>query len=73
MLFQHLLHAHLLDGQDLEPGQSGPDPILFADVVGAGAEGLLPAQLDLSGIEEVSEELPAGRCLEAKLALGLGH
>lgn len=34
--------------------------MLSPDVVGTGSEALLSAQLDLSGVKEVAEELPAG-------------
>ena len=37
VLNQELLHALVLDRQDLEPSQRGPDAVLLADVVGTGS------------------------------------
>ena len=42
---QELLDALVLDRQDLEPGQSGPDAILLTDVVRSGSGIVLRKQL----------------------------
>lgn len=44
---------------DVEPGDDGPETVLLADVVRAGAERLLTADAHLVGVEETAEELPA--------------
>ena len=59
---EHRLPAHC---EDVQPEQHGPEAVLFPDVVGAGAGALLAAQRRHAGIEQVAEELPAGRCLVA--------
>ena len=51
--------------QDVQPQQDRPQAVLLAHVIGAGAEALLAAQGDLARIEQVAEELPAGRRLVA--------
>ena len=65
-------HGLLADGQDVEPEQHGPEAVLLADMVGAGAGALLAADGGLAGIEQVAEELPAGGRLEAGDAEALG-
>src|SRR5476649_2406370 len=59
-------------GQQVKPEQHRPHAILFADVVRAGAVALLAAQRGLASVEQVAEELPAGRRLVAGDAEFLG-
>jgi hypothetical protein len=47
-------------GDDVQPGDNGPETVLLADVVRTGTEGLLTADAHLLGVEETAEELPAG-------------
>jgi len=54
-----LLWILVLGGQDLEPCEDCPDTIFLSDVVGSCAETLLTTNLNLVGIEKVSEEFPA--------------
>ena len=58
--------------EDVEPEQHRPDAVLLAHVVGAGAGALLAADGGQPGIEQVAEELPAGRRLVALDAELLG-
>ncbi len=67
-----LLDGLLPDGEDVEPEQHGPEAVLLADVIGAGAEALLAAERDAPGIEQIAEELPARRRLVARDVEGLG-
>ena len=52
-------------GEDVEPEQHRPEPVLLADMVGAGARALLAAQRGEAGVEQIAEELPTRRRLEA--------
>ena len=65
VLRHDLAHRLAAAGQDVEPEQHGPQPILFTDVVGAGAEALLTAEGDAPRIQQVAEEFPAGGGFEA--------
>ena len=46
--------------------QHGPDAVLLTHVVAAGARAFLAADRDAPGVEQVAEELPARRRLEAR-------
>lgn len=59
-------------GDDVQPGDNGPDTVLLTDVIAASSETLLTADGDLLVIKEVAEELPAGGDLIALQTLGLG-
>ena len=72
VLVEQLLDARLLGGEDREPGEHGPQAVLLANVIRAGAEALLAAQRQLAGVHQVAEELPARRRLVALLAHRLG-
>ncbi len=65
---------HRLAGNrdEIEPEQHGPQAVLFADVIRAGAIALFPAEGDFAGIEQVAEKLPAGGGLVAGDAQGCG-
>ena len=67
--------AHRLPppGQDLQPEQHRPEAVLLADLVAAGAEALLAAEGDATGIEHVAKEFPTRRRFEAGDAQLLGH
>ena len=56
-----LLGRLLARGEDVEPEQHRPEAVLLADMVGAGAGALLAADGGHAGVEQVAEELPAGR------------
>ena len=58
--FRHRLPTF---GQDVQPEQHRPQPVLLTHVVGAGAETFFTAQGDFAGVQQVAEELPAGRGL----------
>src|SRR6185437_16255562 len=58
-----LVDALLALRQDVEPEQHGPDAVLLAHMVGAGARAFLAADGDPAGIQQIAEELPAGRGL----------
>ncbi len=47
--------------QDIHPEQHRPQPVLFPDMVGAGAKAFLAAQRNLARIQQIAEKLPAGR------------
>nr|GEU28481.1 hypothetical protein [Tanacetum cinerariifolium] len=66
---------HRLAGgsEQVKPEQHGPQAVFFADVIGAGAVALFAAQRGLAGVEQVAEELPAGRRFETRDAQRLGH
>jgi hypothetical protein len=51
-------------GQDVQPQQHRPEPVLFAHMVGPGAEAFLAADRGAAGVQQVAEELPPGRRLE---------
>ena len=59
-------------GKDVEPEQHRPQPVLLADVVGAGAGAFLATDRRHAGIEQIAEELPAGGRLEGGDAELLG-
>ena len=65
--------ALLARRQHVEPEQHGPQPVLLAHMVRAGAGRFLAADGDAAGIEQVAEELPAGRRLVHLDAELLGH
>ena len=65
--------ALLAGGEDVEPEQHSPEPVLLAHVIRAGAGAFLAADADKPGIKQVAEELPAGRRLEAGNAKRLCH
>jgi len=50
-------------GEQRQPEQDCPQPVLFTDMVRAGAGALLAADSGEAGIEQVAEKLPAGRRL----------
>ena len=56
------LAAH---GENVEPQEDGPETVLLADMVRAGAGAFLAAERRLAGVQEIAEELPAGRRLVA--------
>mmetsp|Transcript_12633 Transcript_12633/g.26643 ORF Transcript_12633/g.26643 Transcript_12633/m.26643 type:complete len:642 (+) Transcript_12633:206-2131(+) len=66
-------HVLVLVRQDAQPRQHRPDAVLLADVVSAGAEGLLAADGELAGVHEIAEELPPGGGLEEGHAHLLRH
>mmetsp|Transcript_12216 Transcript_12216/g.32856 ORF Transcript_12216/g.32856 Transcript_12216/m.32856 type:complete len:553 (+) Transcript_12216:728-2386(+) len=81
---QRLLVVFVLAGQNLQPSEHRPHAVLLADVVAAGAEGLLAAEeghvglfarevLLVARVHEVAEELPACRRDETRDLLLLGH
>lgn len=71
---QFLLWIRVLGGQDLEPAEDRPDAVLFPDVGRAGTEAFLAADLNLIGIEKISEEFPAGwRLVAANVELFADH
>ena len=57
-------------GDDVQPRDDGPQPVLLPDVVAARAEALLAADAHLAGVEQAAEELPAGGHLVRSQALG---
>ena len=59
------LHRLLAHRQDVQPEQHGPQAVLLAHMVRAGAGAFFAAQRAHAGIEQVAEELPAGRGLVA--------
>ena len=70
-----VLHSRLgvrvVCGQDREPGKHRPQAVLLSDVVRAGAEALLTAQVAATRVHEVAEELPAsGRLVAGETQLG---
>src|SRR5215207_10005246 len=60
-------------GEDREPAQNRPQPILLAHVVRARAEALLAAHGREARVEQVAEELPPRRRLVTLDAEGVGH
>ena len=66
-------HAATAHREDLQPEQHGPKTVFFTHVVAAGPETFFAAERDATGIQEISEELPAGWCLEAFNAQFLRH
>ena len=58
-------HALPTCRDDIEPHQHRPKPVLFADVIGAGAEAFLATEAHPARIHQVAEELPAGGRLVA--------
>ena len=64
------LTAH---GKDIEPEQNGPETVLLAHMVAACTCAFLAAERDLARVEQVAEELPAGRRLVAFNAKAFGH
>lgn len=71
MLAHQRLDRTAAHREHVEPEQDRPQPVLLAQVVGAGAVALFAAQRGAAGVEQVAEELPAGRCLETRDAQGL--
>ena len=65
--------ALLARRQDVEPEQHGPEAVLLAHVVRAGAGAFLAADGGHAGVEQVAEELPAGRGLVDADVLGRGY
>src|SRR5262249_24081954 len=57
MLADDLRYALPPLGQDVEPEQHGPYPVLLADVVGPGAGAFLAADRRQAGVEQIAEEL----------------
>lgn len=69
-------NARVLDAEacnNVQPGNNGPETILFANVVATSAEALLTTYGQLLCIKESAEELPAGGNLVAVKLLGLGN
>lgn len=60
-------------GNDVQPGNDGPETVLLTDMVAASTEALFTADGDLLVIEEVAEELPARGHLVALQTLRLGN
>lgn len=60
-------------GNDVKPGDDGPQAVLLADMVAPGAEALLSADRQLVRVKQGAEELPARGHLVAVEALLLGH
>lgn len=58
-------------GNDVEPGDDGPEAVLLTDVVATGSKTLLTADGKLLGIEKSAEELPSGGDLVDVETLGL--
>mmetsp|Transcript_22603 Transcript_22603/g.62880 ORF Transcript_22603/g.62880 Transcript_22603/m.62880 type:complete len:1083 (-) Transcript_22603:59-3307(-) len=66
--------VQVLDCQNLQPSQNGPETILFTHMVGSGSEGFLSADeggevasaIDFLGVHEVSEVFPACGGLEQR-------
>mmetsp|Transcript_110122 Transcript_110122/g.351291 ORF Transcript_110122/g.351291 Transcript_110122/m.351291 type:complete len:510 (+) Transcript_110122:473-2002(+) len=85
MRLGNLLHAHeaslgdRLGGKNLQPGQDCPHAVLLADMVAAGAKGLLPTderrvrlairEVVRSAVHQIAKELPARGDLEVRQAL----
>ena len=73
MLADDVGYGLLANGEQVQPGQHGPESVLFADVVGTGTKAFLAAEGNLAVVEEVAEELPAGRRFIAADTQCLGH
>jgi hypothetical protein len=59
--------------KNVKPGNNGPESVLLTNVVAAGSEALLTANVHLVRVEETAEELPAGGYLIALNTLLLGN
>ena len=51
------------NGEDVQPQQHRPETVLLADMVRTGAGAFLAADRRHAGVEQIAEELPAGRRL----------
>ena len=60
-------------GQDVEPEQHRPQPVLLTNMIRSGAGAFLAADRHHAGIEQVAEEFPARGGFEARDAQRLGH
>ena len=60
MLFDNGFDGLLLDRQNVEPEQHGPQTIFFANVVRARAKALFAAESGFIRIEQITKKLPAG-------------
>lgn len=58
---------------DVQPGDNGPEAVLLANVVATSTKTLLAADGELLGVEESTEELPAGGDLVYVKTLGLAY
>ena len=59
-------------GNNVQPGNNGPDAVLLANMVASRAETLLAANGHLLVVKQVAEELPAGWDFVVLQTLGLG-
>src|SRR6185369_1246694 len=65
VLFQYLLDRFISGSQYVQPVKYGPDTVLFANMIGAGAETFLTAKRGFIGIEQGTEEFPSSGCFVA--------
>ena len=60
-------------GQDRQPEEHSPEPILFTDVITAGAETFLSTKADAACIQQIAEEFPARGGFKAGDSQFAGH
>ncbi len=65
--------ADLAHGEDIEPQQHRPHPVLLADMVRSGAGAFLAADRRQAGIEQRAEKLPARRRFKTRDVQRGGH